>query len=603
MLLSLFIIGVIVISSPNIVNSEEEINFKIEGTSSSFSFINEQQEFRFDAPTVLVQSLDGTPQTIMIDNLQNNEIKDFSLYNDKLELIKKFDQISSIKIVTNAFFVKGEPSVSYNAIVKKIGTETGDDRLGLHKATKSNIMISKETDILQIDLLRYSKIFVNNQTVSLEGIEGKLIAGVTFNPNNMHIPIQGNEFHITASKWNSLNVNSYSSFPVNFTALDIKGQIGSDKPERTSVELNGADDTFLENVMGEITVSRIDDDNYKIQGRGVSSNILIGEQFIYDIGKVEQSWTDNPWIVLIVIPFGVGGFYYFLNRRHNSSNKTQNNHPILSEYTEKYNEHLKGMFEVITKNTNTLYDKSNYFEGLRKTTEKKRMIFQHFITNRLVSQKYSTLYLIYQTAVGLLNDLEKKKKDSMWEIAQFDEDIQKFEFKNKTEGNWIQYADLRSAMGIIKTDPIKAVLTKSFDIGYSFPNSISFDFFIFEDKDKKEWSLGLKNNHFAGSKNKEDIEELKNFIYEKGQKLSNLVYEYNSGVKTVNSISVSWFNKEFRELYESLDGDPTIGACYSCINWFKKKESKEYKTILDNFNGDMKNYTEELWHSENLEKK
>ncbi len=121
--LLLFIMSMIGISSPNIVYSEETIDFKIEGTSSSLSFTNEQQEFRFEAPTILVQSLDGTPQTIMIDNIQNNEIKDFSLYNDKLELIKKFDQISSIKILADAFFVKGEPSVSYNTVAKKIGRE------------------------------------------------------------------------------------------------------------------------------------------------------------------------------------------------------------------------------------------------------------------------------------------------------------------------------------------------------------------------------------------------------------------------------------------------------------------------------------------------
>ena len=52
--------------SQNYVYSEEEIEFKIEGTSSSLSFTNIQQEFYFDAPTILAQTLDGTPQTIII---------------------------------------------------------------------------------------------------------------------------------------------------------------------------------------------------------------------------------------------------------------------------------------------------------------------------------------------------------------------------------------------------------------------------------------------------------------------------------------------------------------------------------------------------------
>ncbi len=331
----------------NYAYSEEEIDFKIEGISSSMSFDNEQQKFYFDAPTILVQTGDGSPQTIVIDNLQNDEISNFSLYTDKLELIKEFDQVSSIKISTNAFFVKGEPTVSYNIVAKRIAIESGDDRLGLHKVMKSNILISRDMNIIQIDILKDSEIIVNNEIVSIEDIEGKIIAVITFNSSNMNIPIQGNEFHITAVRWNTLNVNSYSSFPVNFTTFDIKGQISTDKPERKKVELIGADDTFLKNVMGEITVNRIDDDNYKIQGRGVSSNILIGEQFIYDIDKDEQELHENPLIVLVVIPFVIGGFFYYLNRKHSSSNKIQSNHPVLSEYTEKYNEHLKGLFDVI----------------------------------------------------------------------------------------------------------------------------------------------------------------------------------------------------------------------------------------------------------------
>ncbi len=223
------------------------------------------------------------------------------------------------------------------------------------------------------------------------------------------------------------------------------------------------------------------------------------------------------------------------------------------------------------------------------------MIFQHFITTRLISQKYSTLYLIYQTTISLLNDLEKKKKEAKIEISKFDDEIQNYGFEEKSQENWIQYSDLRSAMGIEKVDPIKAVLTKSFDIGYQFPHSISFDFYIFENKEKNEWVLGLKNNHFAGSKKKEDIEELKNHIYQNGKKLWDLVYHIKSGEKTLYSMTVESFNQEFKELHESLEGDPSIGACYSCINWFKKKQSKEYKVVLDNFNKDMKNYTEELW--------
>ena len=204
----------------------------------------------------------------------------------------------------------------------------------------------------------------------------------------------------------------------------------------------------------------------------------------------------------------------------------------MAEYTEKYNEHLKGLFDVIIQNSNTLFDKSNYFEGLRKTTEKKRMILQHFITNKLISQKYSNLSVMYQTAVSWLNDLEKERDKAIIETSKFDGDLRNFNFEGRSDGNWIQYSDLRSAMGIKKIDPIETVTNKSLDLGYGFSDSIYFSFFIFEDKEKNEWLLGLKNNHFAGSKIKENIEELKTFIYEQGQSRWNLVYDYKSKKET-----------------------------------------------------------------------
>ncbi|MBL4654149.1 MAG: hypothetical protein JKY53_14995 [Flavobacteriales bacterium] len=82
---TVFMIGVLV---PNHVYSEEGIGFKIDGISSSVSFENQQQKFYFDAPTIFIQTWDGSPLIITIDNVKENEIRNFSLYTDDLKLIK-----------------------------------------------------------------------------------------------------------------------------------------------------------------------------------------------------------------------------------------------------------------------------------------------------------------------------------------------------------------------------------------------------------------------------------------------------------------------------------------------------------------------------------
>lgn len=110
--------------------------------------------------------------------------------------------------------------------------------------------------------------------------------------------------------------------------------------------------------------------------------------------------------------------------------------------------------------------------------------------------------------------------------------------------------------------------------------------------------LGTKNNPFAGSKDEIKLQELQEFVYQHGKKLSDKRDEITSHTKSTGDLIVSWFNKEFQETLESLEGEPIIGACYSCVNWFEKKHAKEYQIIIDNFNADMKNYTESMWKNE-----
>ena len=278
-----------------------------------------------------------------------------------------------------------------------------------------------------------------------------------------------------------------------------------------------------------------------------------------------------------------GAFMSYLN----SERQIQNSPAILTKYVEKYNDHLKGLFHTMTRNSDDGLA-VNHFNGLRKTTKKKKMIFQHFYTNE-TSQKYSHLFTMYKTGVSLLNDLEKEKERATDEALQLYPDIEFFDFDGMRNGNWIEYSGLSSAMGVEKiiSKDVTGVSSKQ---EYVFSKTPTFDFNVFKDKEKNEWQLGFENNGFAGSKNKEDVEEFREFISEQGQKCWEKVFECRGNLRMINSFPVYYFNTEFKDLHRLLEGTLSIGACSSCVNWFEKKQSRQYKTVLDNFNSDSESW-------------
>lgn len=56
------------------------------------------------------------------------------------------------------------------------------------------------------------------------------------------------------------------------------------------------------------------------------------------------------------------------------------------------------------------------------------------------------------------------------------------------------------------------------------------------------------------------------------------------------------FNLQFNELYQIIKyGEPKVGACDSCLEWFSDKEKTELKNILNNMHKNIEFLEEETW--------
>ncbi|MGC1709871.1 MAG: hypothetical protein WA799_08750 [Nitrosotalea sp.] len=291
-----------------------------------------------------------------------------------------------------------------------------------------------------------------------------------------------------------------------------------------------------------------------------------------------------------------GALVYLFRSKSDKQNLVEKSaSPILPEKREDYHNHLKqDIFETVTSNLLSITKEKNYFEALRKTNDKKRMILQHFRTIDLISQEYATLYAMYKVSVGGINDIEKRKKEVLKQIAEFDRKLQEYNSKNNDHTNWLNFEALQSAIGIKRNDPFESVIKNIPE--YVFPSSINCNFYLVEKNN--EFQLGFSNNWFARGKDKNQLEQLKNFLYENGYNIMQEVSSIHSSYHTIYSIGVSYFNKQFKEFDESLVGEPILGACISCSSWFNMDNHKKYKPILEEFNSNMSNYEESLWSNQ-----
>lgn len=297
-------------------------------------------------------------------------------------------------------------------------------------------------------------------------------------------------------------------------------------------------------------------------------------------------------IITSIITYTISTIFIYRYHQKDSplEKSSQSIFPIVSEFRNDYHDHIEGLFKEIKKNLIPSIKDKNYFEALRKTQEKKHMILQHLRTmiNRLDTD--SDMFVMYQASITEFNDLEKRKKVVLREIEDYDEKLDDYDFGHN-EGEWIDVVDFKKAVGIKRNDSLEDIF-KDKEL-YNFPSSINCNLYV--KNDGNEFKLGFAGNWFAKSKDKEKLEQFKNFIYENGQKIMHEVSSIHSIYGTIEKTSVVWFNKEFKERDEELEGQPILGSCRTCLGWFNIENQKKYKPILDVFNSSPSNYDETQW--------
>lgn len=302
-------------------------------------------------------------------------------------------------------------------------------------------------------------------------------------------------------------------------------------------------------------------------------------------------------VTLVIVEVPIGLLFHFLTKKseHKEPSNTEKPiSPILEEYKQRYNAHVKELFNVVISNTEE--NTKNYYDAVRKVHDEKKLLLEHFSTLSLVHQEYSNLYVWYRAIVSSYNDLNENHKEFQSLTGQFETDIYKIGFYDSPSENWIQMKDFESAIGISIPSLMDILRSEPENAKISISDHIQYDFPIVYDDSNKEWRIGFENNRFAGSQSEEKIKQLSNYIKEEGKKIADQSSNFRSKRRAIKQMLEYGFNQQFNDLYQTIKyGEPKVGSCDSCIEWFNGKEQEKLRLILNNIHKNYEFLEESRW--------
>ncbi|MBC8503150.1 MAG: hypothetical protein H8D35_08535 [Nitrosopumilus sp.] len=200
---------------------------------------------------------------------------------------------------------------------------------------------------------------------------------------------------------------------------------------------------------------------------------------------------------LIFTILGVIGVYLIITKRKISGESNLNDQEksifsILPEFRINYHDHIEGLFKEVKKNLSPIIKPPDYFTALQKTKEKKRMILQHLYTMDSFSNMYSNMFTIYQLSIATFNDAEKRKKQLLRDLEDFDIELDNYDFGDNIDEH-IDTEDFKKAIGIKRNDSTEDFF-KNKPL-YDFPSGLNCRLYV--KPDNNEFKLGYAGHWFA----------------------------------------------------------------------------------------------------------
>lgn len=555
---------------------------------NNFEIENNNNKIVIDAKHFTInRGFDPNPILLIINSEDELKIEKINVKNklDGMDL-DEFENVSNLSIYS-AWLTLDSESIDTSYIITEKVSSVGN-HVNFYGKTKAEIRLPNNDFNLTFGISNFSQIFVDENLIDIPG-DKELY--VHFKSSDKKAIFFDRELKISAFSWKSLSTFREDE-PIKLTAQGCDGTLSIAEPP-FNIDLHGSGTVTIETTLAETKIKNTE--LFSIDSGGSASLILINdlEPFWY---QLIEEYVNNPLAITatigaIIMAIGFP-IYKKIKQKRNYSHFSPE---IQLENNRKYSEHMKRLIDSVD---SFVLDKNNpdYFNAVRNLKDEKKMLLQHFATSEFVSQKYTYLYPLYRATVSLQEEIKKKEEKIPYLIGKMEEEVDQIGFRRPSHDNWLQPKDFLDAMGLPSESLMDIVRSKlqrlsSFDIG-----TINYEFTVLWNDSEKEWRIGTKNNNFAGSKSKEKITELAECIKKHGEEISRKILEVRRYREDLINSGEYSFNGSFSEMRQLvLHGEPKIGACDACIEWFDGKDKKKYQQILDNFNSDGSNWLEATW--------
>lgn len=259
---------------------------------------------------------------------------------------------------------------------------------------------------------------------------------------------------------------------------------------------------------------------------------------------------------------------------------------------QSYSNHIRDLFGFAESVRSSSYPQ--YMDAIYelKNSGQKKMILQHFFTHYRNPDTQPRLYDLYRKVIVAHNQLKPKREEIIDFLRKYP-DFKKFGLSEPNSDDWQRCYDFHKTIGIYAHDLYENNLSSNYSSDFL---NLYDDFPIEWDDNKKEWIIRDSTHEVVSSKSKEKLEEFLAYVKkhnaelrEKADKINDNFYPRYKEIRIV-------FGKQFTEIYEpSRNGNPVMGVCDGCIEYFNGMDKSKYRKILANFNSKNENWDISLW--------
>lgn len=282
--------------------------------------------------------------------------------------------------------------------------------------------------------------------------------------------------------------------------------------------------------------------------------------------------------------------------RYKNRIKNEENSVLLSEYREKYQKDLNELFHLVIDNAENTLTKTYYEAIMVLPFKEKRLFLQHLYTDEKLFHKHYKLYSTYRKFVGSENAIDDDKRILVDEIFELNDFLIKIGNKYKKSKTWFTTEKIANILHLPDDLLHMKIAHYSYPNFYEkIPNRLTLERY---GETKEEILFKIGKEVLGGTNSNDHFYKIADKLQPRLTRIAKLSWDIGTAHRTMDKAFSQMYSGLFETALEPMKrGNPIVGACESCIEYFNYNEKQKLKKLLDIFNRNWDGVSEIQWRN------